>query len=211
MTTSQKKGLFLPKIVDKIQKRKDIAHVSIELFTNKGFHNITVNQIALNANVAKGTIYEYFKSKEEILFAIIEYAQDDYDNEVIDNINNTDDIKEKIIFLFDLCISTTPQGQIRRQIYKEFISICLNDPSEKMVEFFNDIKIKYLNWLKEILQEAINNKQLKPEVLELADGLFAMAEGVLVFSNFENYYTHNIIESYIDSLFKLIYIGEENE
>ena len=210
MTLSQKKEFVLPKIVDKVQKRKDIALISVELFTSKGFHNITVNQIASNANVAKGTIYEYFKSKEEIIFAIIEYAQDDYDDEVIANINSTDNIKEKIIFLFDLCISTTPQGQIRRQIYKEFISICLNEPSEKMVSFFYEIKVKYLNWLKEILQKAINDKQLKPEILELADGLFATAEGVLVFSNFENYHTSNIIQSHIDTLFKLIQIGEEN-
>ena len=201
----------MPRIVNKLQKRQDIALCSTQLFCDKGFHNLTVSEVAKNANVAKGSIYEYFDNKEDIVFAIIEYAQDIYDNEVLYNVDTSNSIQEKILYLFDLCISTTPDGIQRRKIYKEFISICLTEPSPKMIQFQNDIKIKYISWLKNILIEGINNKQLKPNALEFADGLFAMAEGVLLFSHFDNYHEKDILESYINSLFKLITIKGQKD
>ncbi len=202
----------MPKIVDKLQKRQDIALSSTELFVEKGFSKLTVSEVAKNAQVAKGTIYEYFESKEDIVFVIIEYAQKSYDNEVLTNIDKTQSIQEKVSYLFSLCIEKDVDAIKRRKIYKEFISIVLNEPSVKMIKFQQDIKDKYTNWLKDILRQGINDKKLKPEALEFADGLFAMAEGVLMFSDIKNYFDENILQSHIDSLFKLIQIGdEENE
>ena len=48
------------------QKRKDILISARALFREKGFHHTKIEEIALNAGVGKGTIYEYFKSKQEI-------------------------------------------------------------------------------------------------------------------------------------------------
>ncbi len=201
----------MPIIVDKLQKRKDIALSSVDLLITKGFHKLTVSEVAKNANVAKGTIYEYFKTKDEIVFAIIEYAQYSYDIEIKEQIKNTTSTQEKIFHLFDLCISKTSQAIQRRKIYKEFISICLSNPSNEMIKFLDDIKVKYTNWLKDILQEGINSNQLKPEAIEFVNGLFAMAEGVLIFSTFENFYEKNILQEHINSLFKLIKTGEQND
>ncbi len=202
----------MPKIIDKLQKRQDIALRSTELFVEKGFSKLTVSEVAKNAQIAKGTIYEYFESKEDIVFAIIEYAQKAYDNEVLTNINKTQSIKEKVNYLFSLCIAKDLDAVKRRKIYKEFIAIVLSEPSVKMIKFQQDIKDKYTNWLKDILIEGIKDKKLKPEALEFADGLFAMAEGVLMFSHIKNYFDADILQSHIDSLFRLIQIGdEENE
>ena len=198
----------MPKIVNKQLKRQNIALNSTELFCEKGFHNLTVSEVASHANIGKGTIYKYFKSKEDIVFAIIEYAQNSYDQEVFLNIKNTDSIKEKILALFALCISQKNQDIQRRKMYKEFMSICLTEPSVQMIKFKKDIKDKYTSWLKDILQEGIDNKQLKPESLEFADGLFAMAEGILLLSHYGNYYDENLLRFHIDSLFKLIKTGE---
>ena len=38
------------------------------IFARKGFHAATVSDIARKAKVSEGTIYEYFTSKEELLF-----------------------------------------------------------------------------------------------------------------------------------------------
>lgn len=201
----------MPKIVNKAQRREDIALSSTELFIQKGFHNLTVSEVAKNANIAKGTIYEYFKSKEDIVFAIIEYAQTSYDEEVLVNINSTTSIKQKVLFLFDLCIAKGEMAMQRRKMYKEFISVCLDNPSEEMLKFQKDIKVKYISWLRDILKKGIDNKQLKPEALELADGLFSTAEGVLVFSSFDDYNDENSLTLYVNVLFKLIQIGETND
>ncbi|VAY87803.1 Transcriptional regulator, TetR family [hydrothermal vent metagenome] len=193
----------MPKIVDKQQKRKDIALSSTELFCQKGFYKLTVSEVALNANIAKGTIYKYFKNKEDIVFAIIEYAQDSYDQEVLLNIQNTSLAEEKILALFNLCIGQGKQDIQRRKIYKEFISICLNEPSVQIINLQKDIKKKYTSWLRDILQDGIDKKLLKPEVLEFVDGLYAMGESVLIFSHLKNYNDVNMLQKHIKSLLKL--------
>ncbi len=198
----------MPKIIDKIQKKQDIALSSIELFIEKGFNKLTVGEIASNAKVAKGTIYKYFESKEDIIFAIIEYTHNKYDEEVLENIKQLTCINDKILALFNLCISNDEDTINDRKIYKEFIYICLDNPSENMIKFLKDIKLKYTSWLKEILEEGIKNKQLKPEAINFADALFAIGENILLFSHINNYSDRNMLQNHIDSLLKLIKIGE---
>ncbi|MFP4458150.1 MAG: TetR/AcrR family transcriptional regulator [Candidatus Zixiibacteriota bacterium] len=63
-----------PKNVNKEEKRKQIYEAAISLFSQKGVWNTTISQIAKKAGVGKGTIYEYFRSKEDILMAALEFV-----------------------------------------------------------------------------------------------------------------------------------------
>lgn len=49
---------------------KNIIDSSLKLFAEKGFNGTTISDIANNANISKGLIYNYFKSKKEIVEAI---------------------------------------------------------------------------------------------------------------------------------------------
>ncbi len=60
-----------PKFVDRKQKIKDIANAALCLFSQRGFAATSVGQIADAAAIGKGTIYEYFKTKEDILVAAV--------------------------------------------------------------------------------------------------------------------------------------------
>ena len=52
-------------------KRNAVLEAAMVVFSNKGFHDAHVDEIAELAGVAKGTVYRYFESKEEILKEII--------------------------------------------------------------------------------------------------------------------------------------------
>ena len=54
-------------VVDKKKKREHILFSAIETFASKGFAKTTINDIAESAGIGKGTVYEYFKSKDEII------------------------------------------------------------------------------------------------------------------------------------------------
>ena len=56
----------MPKIVDKEAKKMDILHAAMHVFAKKGVVNAKMIDIATAAAVGKGTIYEYFRSKEDI-------------------------------------------------------------------------------------------------------------------------------------------------
>ena len=61
------------KIVDKTHKRSQILQAAVETFVNKGFERATMNDVAEVAGVGKGTIYEYFRNKEEIVAASCDF------------------------------------------------------------------------------------------------------------------------------------------
>lgn len=60
-----------PKIIDREQKSKEIAQAALKLFSSKGYAATSIGQIAKAASIGKGTVYEYFKAKEDIFVAAI--------------------------------------------------------------------------------------------------------------------------------------------
>lgn len=61
-----------PKIVDREERRRAIAAAAAEVFAEKGFAGTRIADVAERAEVGKGTVYEYFRSKEELFFAVFE-------------------------------------------------------------------------------------------------------------------------------------------
>jgi AcrR family transcriptional regulator len=59
---------------EKRARQQDILNAARELFAAKGFQNTTLDEIAQKAEFGKGTLYNYFASKEDIFHAIIDQA-----------------------------------------------------------------------------------------------------------------------------------------
>ena len=53
---------------------RKIMETALELFAVQGFHSTSMNKIAKEAGVSKGLIYNYYESKDALLFAIVAYA-----------------------------------------------------------------------------------------------------------------------------------------
>lgn len=54
----------------RVIKRQKIIQAAIEVFGKNGFQNSSISEIAKKADVADGTIYQYFENKEALFFAI---------------------------------------------------------------------------------------------------------------------------------------------
>ena len=59
-------------VKDAAERKNEILDVAEELFTQKGFDDTSTNDIINVIGIARGTLYHHFKSKEEILDAVIE-------------------------------------------------------------------------------------------------------------------------------------------
>ncbi|USG66665.1 TetR/AcrR family transcriptional regulator [Brevibacillus ruminantium] len=53
------------------EKQRNIIRASIKLFATKGFHASSTAEIAKEAGVAEGTIFRHYKSKKDILLAVV--------------------------------------------------------------------------------------------------------------------------------------------
>ncbi len=64
----------MPKIVDHDAYREELLEKCFNLFSRKGFHNVSMREICKEAGVSTGTLYHYFPSKEQILKQMLPWA-----------------------------------------------------------------------------------------------------------------------------------------
>ena len=57
----------------KNKKKDDIVTAAAHVFSQRGYSGTSVAEIALQAGIGKGTVYEYFSSKEDLFFAVFEW------------------------------------------------------------------------------------------------------------------------------------------
>jgi AcrR family transcriptional regulator len=191
-------------VVDKVQKRKDIALACKELFFQNGINDLTISKVASAAGVGKGTIYEYFKNKEEIVFEIVNILIHEHNIGKKARIDALDSSKEKMKEFFS--IFYRDEDIELRQLYREFISISLVNLDHQMLEFNTNCSNTYLKWFQEILQEGINKGEFAPNVMKLAKGLFVMGEGFFISHSITNSQKdiQQELYTFYDTLFEFI-------
>jgi AcrR family transcriptional regulator len=86
----------------KAQRKSQIIRSAIEVFGENGFYKGRVEDIAINAGIGKGTIYEYFKSKDEIFQEMLKYMFREYIEAIKSSARGKTTAKDKIIAILDL-------------------------------------------------------------------------------------------------------------
>ncbi len=69
-------GIAERKEREKEQRRKDIIDAAERIFFTRGFGNSTMDEVAAEAELSKGTLYLYFKSRDDLQFAIFMRGSD---------------------------------------------------------------------------------------------------------------------------------------
>ena len=59
------------------KRRHDIAEAAARVFARKGYERATTREIALEADVSEGTIYNYFASKQQLLLELADMVQEE--------------------------------------------------------------------------------------------------------------------------------------
>jgi TetR/AcrR family transcriptional regulator, fatty acid metabolism regulator protein len=77
-------------------KREAILRAAIRVFAHNGYFNSKVADIASEAGVADGTVYLYFKSKEEILHSIFDRSMEDVIAHGRKQLKGVSDAREKL-------------------------------------------------------------------------------------------------------------------
>jgi len=135
----------------KILKRKAIAQSCSTLLQEEQYHNISISKLALTAGIGKGTIYEYFENKEDIVFELMTCLQETYDKQLEELLEKTNSLEAKLNYLFMLFLADDEIITKQRDIYKQFLTICISNPSEKIKQYNSNIRKKYITILNGII------------------------------------------------------------
>jgi TetR/AcrR family fatty acid metabolism transcriptional regulator len=80
----------------KANKRELILAAAQEVFFEKGYHTATSEEIAKRAGVGKGTIYQYFESKQEIFFEMQRLYVKQYEEKLVALIDGDSSFTENL-------------------------------------------------------------------------------------------------------------------
>jgi len=81
-----------------IHKRLEAA--VLEVFSESDFHKANIRAVARKAGVSFSTIYNYYGSKEKLLFAFIDIWMGELTERIIDHLRGIEDLKEKLRKVF---------------------------------------------------------------------------------------------------------------
>ncbi|MFH1740381.1 MAG: TetR/AcrR family transcriptional regulator [bacterium] len=77
---------------EKLMHRKMILTAALSLFSEKGYHNISMHQIAEKAEFGIGTLYKFFQNKEELYKALIMEKVEEYHRVLMGVLDREDDV-----------------------------------------------------------------------------------------------------------------------
>jgi len=166
-------------IVNKEEKRRNIALSSRELLLEHGIGELTISQIARTAGVGKGTIYEYFENKEDIVFEIIRTFISEHEKR-LDEISRSDLSAREKLFHFFYLLFENEMAQKHLNIYKEFLAISLMQETEEMLSFSEACRERFITILKNILKAGVASGELNAQMAASASSLMLFATGLVV-------------------------------
>lgn len=139
-------------------KTKCIFKSTLLLIKDHGFHGTPMSQIAKHADVAIGTIYHYFPSKDNLILDLFEYCKQELYLYVFKDVNQKMSYKEKFFTVF----KNFSDFHIQQREYSCFFEQFYNSPYHEMVgEEENEEGPYAQNVFLKFIHEGIENRHLK--------------------------------------------------
>ncbi|MDP3039739.1 MAG: TetR/AcrR family transcriptional regulator [Deltaproteobacteria bacterium] len=149
-------------------KHQKILKAAIKVFAEKGFYNSRVAEIAKEANVADGTIYLYFKNKDDILISLFEEEFGQIVENTRKELEKEKDPLQKIRRFAITHLSIV----FKQQQLGEVLGVEVRQSSKFMKEYINKPFIEYLNLIRSIVIEGqergLIRKDLTPGIMKRA-------------------------------------------
>lgn len=141
-------------------KYKQIIDAAVIVIAENGYHQAQVSKIAKQAGVADGTIYLYFKNKEDILISLFEEKMGNFVEKVEGQIAGKTTASEKLYFMVEThfrILSEDPHLAVVTQLE-------LRQSNKELRLQINAILRRYTKVIDQILVEGKENGEFDPDL-----------------------------------------------
>ncbi|MDZ5721654.1 TetR/AcrR family transcriptional regulator, partial [Bacillus sp. SXabc123] len=138
-------------------KYMQIIDAAVEVIAENGYHQSQVSKIAKQAGVADGTIYLYFKNKEDILISLFKEKMGQFIERMEEDIKEKTTAKEKLALVISKHFSLLADDHNLAIVTQ----LELRQSNLELRQKINEILKGYLNILDGILTEGIQSGELK--------------------------------------------------
>jgi AcrR family transcriptional regulator len=158
-------------------RRNQILDAATKVFVRQGFQHARMDDIVEESGLSKGTLYWYFKSKEDIINAIL-HRLFTGDLAYLENMMQAEGTaSERLIQLTDHRITGLQQMSSLVPIIFEFYAVAVHQQSVK--QFINEYFQHFRALLEELIQEGINNGEFrKVDARDTAISITSLYEGL---------------------------------
>ena len=147
------------------EKYRMILNAAKSVFAREGFYNSKVSEIAKEAHVADGTIYLYFKNKDDILISLFEEELTNIIELVKGEIDGVSDPREKLVKFCTIHLGLVESDRALAEV----IQVELRQSNKFMREYKNKHFLAYLNIIADIItqgkEQQIFRDDVKPDVV----------------------------------------------
>ncbi len=133
----------------KTQKREKIIEAAVKVFAEKGFFTANVKDVAREAGVADGTIYLYFKNKDDVLISLFEQKMDGILQHIRSQLQGITDPLEKLRAFVRVYFELIKNDRRLAEVFQ----VELRQSSKFLKDYHNQKFLDYLNIIGEILEE----------------------------------------------------------
>lgn len=157
-------------------KRERILRAAIKVFARKGFYATRVSEIAKAAGVADGTIYLYFKNKDDVLISIFEDRISRLLAVLRREIDEADSFEDKLRVVVEVQLGLL-EGQ---RDLAEVVTVNLRQSSRLLKQYAAPLFNEYLDLIAAVIaagqQGGLVRSDLSPRVV--ATGLWGALDGI---------------------------------
>jgi TetR/AcrR family fatty acid metabolism transcriptional regulator len=148
------------------EKYDRILDAAVEVIAEKGYFNAPVSAIAARAGVADGTVYLYFKSKDEVLRAAIDRNFDRLHAQVVERFREVTDPREQLAYIAQVHLES---HQVNRAM-AVVMQTELRQSARFIAEFSHHHLVRYIQMVREVVRRGQQEGVFRRDV---SDGVVA--------------------------------------
>lgn len=154
-----------------IQPRERILETAYRLFLGQGYNSTGINQIIEEADVAKASFYQHFKSKEELCVGVLEKRHDYIESQVKELSAHKRSAKMKVLASFDLISILNEKESFRGCAFLNILSEIPADNTK-----IRDVIYAHKDNIRRSFKELLGNADLADHIYLLYEGAFVESQ-----------------------------------
>lgn len=160
-------------------KRQQILEAAYIIFSRKGYHRATVDEIIALADTGKGTVYNYFNNKEQLFFTLIKEISEPFETKlktvVASHAAPVVKIKKLITLFLEFYVKNADLWRVMMHEVRGFGSEGYSNFQEEQRDKYRVRFTETIGTLQAVLQEAVEKGDIKPcDTSKIAFGLFSV-------------------------------------
>lgn len=182
----------------KEKKKREILDSALACFAKKGFQAATIDDIVAHSGISKGSIYNYFKSKDEIYMSLMVNDTTETHQRLIEEISKQSTSIEKIKYLFGDYLDFEPFTEKNKASVLVHYEFKLHSSrSDELITFLKERRQQYfIDLMNNIIEEGQSTGELKKELNPrlYAELFWSILDGVTLQTVYDDYPYHEVLK-----------------